>query len=773
MKRCFLASVCLLSVLTSGALASGILIPRDDSLPALAIQYQRVEIEIKDGVAGVRIEQVFRNHTDRDLEAVYVFPLPEDAAIADFAMMINGRRVSGELVEKDRARQIYQDIVRRLKDPGLLEYLGGNLFRVSVYPVPRRGDQKIELTYSQPLAFDGGMYRLVYPLKTGERASRTLDDFTLAVRLTSAVPVRTVYSPSHAVGISRKTDHEIVLGFEEEQSLLDRDFELFYSVSDKTFGLNLLTHAGAERDGYFMMMLAPGVVPPDGQPLPKDVVFVLDTSGSMSGEKIAQARRALAYCVRRLNPGDRFNLIRFSTDVDPMSNHLIAATEPEIDRALAYIEKTVARGGTAIDDALAAALGMDFDPARAALIVFLTDGKPTIGESDPDIILRNVNGRNPRGVRLFVFGVGDAVNTRLLDRLAGEQGGVAQYVRPTEDIEVKLSAFADKISDPVLARPRIEIDRLKIDRIHPRTLPDLFGGEQILLFGRYQGSGHVAIRLLGEINGESREFVYEGTFPETQAGNEFIPRLWATRRIGFLLDAIRSKADDPELKEEIIRLSREYGVMTPYTSYLVLEDEKAYQQHGLRERSQESTGMVRFSRAAPALRGGSRSGPPSSPSARPDVATGSLPVFDAADAVAMRDLAAGGRQMDAIKPRVLSEAPADIERDLRRETGAEAVTLSQAIRSYRDSETLPTAPAAVRHVGRRIFYYLDGRWVDSRYRPDMTVRRVAFGSDDYFALLTDDPTLKPCLALGQRVTLVLDDQTALIIDLSTGHHTRP
>ena len=226
MKRYLLGLVCVLTVSSARAFASGMLIPKEQDVPPLAVESQRVDIQIKDGTATARIEQVFRNSVNRNLEAVYVFPLPENASISDFAMYINGKRTSGELVEKDKARRTYEDIVRRMKDPGLLEHIGGNLFRVSVFPVPANGLQKIELEYSQTLPFEGGLYKYLYPLKTGEKASRTLADFTVAVRVNSKVPIKSIYSPSHKVGISRKGDKEAVIGFEEDRALLDRDCTL-------------------------------------------------------------------------------------------------------------------------------------------------------------------------------------------------------------------------------------------------------------------------------------------------------------------------------------------------------------------------------------------------------------------------------------------------------------------------------------------------------------------------------------------------------------------
>ncbi len=727
---------------------SGMLIPRDEGIPPLAIESQRVDIQIQDGTATARIEQVFRNSVNRNLEAVYVFPLPENASISDFALFINGKRTSGELVEKDKARRTYEDIVRRMKDPGLLEHIGGNLFRVSVFPVPANGLQKIELTYSQTLAFEGGLYTYVYPLKTGDKASRMLSDFTVAVRLNSNLPIKSIYSPSHKVGISRKGEREAVIGFEEDKALLDRDFVLYYAVSKKEFGLNLLTHATAGDKGFFMMMLAPSVATPDSV-MAKDVTFVIDTSGSMAGSKIEQTRKALEYGIKTLHDGDRFNVIRFSTDVEPFRPALVAASATNRTAALAFVQGVEARGGTAINDALAAALAMNDGGKRPTIVLFLTDGRPTVGETTPDAILDNVRKGNAARTRLFVFGVGDDVNAHLLDQIAGQNGGVPQYVTPDEDIEVKVSRLADKMSNPVLSNVRVEVDKLKTSMVHPAALPDLFSGDQVTIFGRYDGSGDSVIRLSGDVNGKKREFIYEGTFPAARTENAFIARLWATRRVGFLLDEIRLRGESAELKDEVIRLSREYGIMTPYTSFLVLEDDKAYAQHDIDRTGSDTR------RPAPRpdgfLQARRKEAQPVVPMFAPDpLATAAPAAGESRSRSGLNLVAGGGASSDASA--------------MREESGARAIAMSKAIQDYKGRDNAADELVTVRHVGRRVFTCIDGRWIDNAFTGSLKTTIVKFGSDEYFRLLKQKPELKDVLALGTKVTVVLEDGTALVVE---------
>lgn len=776
------------ALLAPPAPAQGLLIPKDESVPPLAIKHQRVDVRVTDGVSAVKIEQVFANATDRDLEAVYVFPLPEGAAISDFGMYINGKRVSGEVVEKGQARRVYEDIVRRMRDPGLLEHLGDNLFRVSVYPVPKNGEQKFEIEYSQQLAYESGLYKLVYPLKTGEKVSRLIEDFTIGIRLNSKVPLKTIYSPTHTVGITRKGENEATIGFEENRALLDKDVVLYYGISQKQFGLNLLTHAREGQDGYFMMMIAPAVEPPGGKPLPKDVTFVFDTSGSMGGAKIEQARKALKYCIGRLNEGDRFNVVRFSTDVETFKDMRVDASPANRDAALKFVDAIEARGGTAIHDALLAALAAAPDAERPTFIVFLTDGQPTIGETDPEIIAKAVGGKNTGGVRLFVFGVGDEVNSRLLDRLAGGNGGVPAYVKPGEDIEVQVSSLADKISQPVLAKPVITIDKLVTRHVHPKNLNDLFAGEQVTIVGRYQGDGHVAVRLTGDVNGKKQEFVYEQTFPAVSAENTFIPRLWATRRVGYLLEEIRLHGASKELEDEVVQLGKEYGIMTPYTSYLVLENDKAYEDHGigrgdwrknddrLGRNGQEQAAKRRMSAftgvPAASASGGGVAGEP----ADRDFAAATAPVFDASalravEAVRNRIDGKGKsdeREGNAAAPRAparlapAAKPKAAAERIARPE-GALGITMSETIQEYKLADSVLPDASRMQRVDGRTFYLVDGTWVDSEYRVGGAEQKVQFASPEYFKLIEERPALKPFFALGERVIVVLDG-TAYIVE---------
>ncbi len=587
MKRIRLAAVIAVAAVlipAVPALADGIIIPEPvppgpepwpDPIPLrdtwLTIRYHRVTVDIEDQVAVTRVEQEFVNECDWEIEGTYIFPLPEGAAISEFVMWVDGARVEGEILQAEEARAIYEEIVRRRRDPALLEYVGRSAVQASVFPIPPAGSRKIELEYSEVLTMDSGVVRYVYPLNTEKFSARALEEVSVRVEIESREEMRAVYSPTHqdSVFVERDGDHRAVIGYEESDVLPDLDFEVVYTVSEEDVGLNLLGYRDGLEDGFFLLLVAPSVEVDADEVIPRDILLVLDTSGSMQGEKIEQAREALVYVLEHLNEEDRFNITAFSSGLRQYARGLAAASEAE--EAVEWVERLEAAGGTDINRALLEALA-DVDEERPAVVIFLTDGLPTEGVTAIDQILANVGAAAPDNVRLFPFGLGDDVNTTLLDTLAQENRGTAGYVRPYEDIDEEVSGFYARISTPVLADVEIEFDDVRVDDMLPDPLPDLYAGSQLLLVGRYRDGGATRITLSGEVNGSRQELVYEGTFA-SKGGDSFVPRLWATRKIGYLLTQIRLYGEREEWVDAVVDLSIRYGIITPYTSFLIDEDD--------------------------------------------------------------------------------------------------------------------------------------------------------------------------------------------------------
>src|SRR5688572_4571550 len=550
------------------------------SLPVKSI---KIDTRISSQVATTHVEQVFRNDTNFTLEGTYFFPIPEAASISEFAIWEGNQRLVGEVRTREEARRIYDEIVRRQRDPGLLEYAGKDLFQASIFPIPPRSDKKLEITYTQVVRAEGGTVSYRYPLGTGRQATQ-IGTVAGRVEVESREPLRNVYSPTHAIDVKRHNDRRSLVSFENNSGQEPQDFQLFYTISKEDFGLTLLTHREPGKDGYFLLMISPKDDWTDQEYSAKDVVFVVDTSGSMAEEgKMEKARSALLYGVSILRPQDRFNVISFAGEERLMEAGLIPADEKGRQRGTAFVKGLKPVGGTNINQSLLASLrqftGTDRD--RPKIIVFMTDGLPTVVETNATKIVDNVRKASTAGVRLFTFGVGYDVNTVLLDKLAAENGGTADYVEPKEDLEVKVSNFFSKVNYPVLTDLQIDMGGAQTDLMYPRGIPDVFRGSQVTLIGRYNNAAtleSVRLRLSGKSNGQTRSYTYDKlSFPLRVEANDYLPRLWATRRVGWLMEQVRTNGEQKELRDEIVDLGTRYCIVTPYTSYLAMEDSQITQ----------------------------------------------------------------------------------------------------------------------------------------------------------------------------------------------------
>jgi Ca-activated chloride channel family protein len=570
-----LAWLCISVVAARTAHADGFIIP--DPLPdareapGLAVKYHRVRVTIRDQIAQTHIDQVFLNDSPHDLEGTYIFPLPREASISDFAMFVDGERLSARVLDQETARRIYEDIVRQRRDPALLEYVGREAFQARVYPIPAFGEKRVQIAYEEVLLAEQGLVHYVYPLDTERFSSRPLEEVVISVELQSRVPIKAIYSPSHTIVVERSGDRSARVSFEATDVRPDTDFELYYSLSEQDVGLSVLSYKAQDEDGFFLLMVAPQVEDVDRTAVAKDVILVLDTSGSMEGQKLDQAKGAARFVLERLNPEDRFNIVAFSTGVTKFASRWqIASARRE---AIRFVNDLSAGGGTNIDRALSEALTMARGE-RPEFVLFLTDGLPTEGVTDLQDIIDNVDRAARDSLRLFTFGVGYDVNTILLDTISQEHRGASAYVEPSESIEQEVAAFYSKISMPLLSDLRLDVEGVLVEDTFPYPLPDLFAGSQLLVAGRYRDGGRATVTLQGTSNDERRVFVYEGIEFKRLGGQEAIPRLWATRKIGHLLREIRLHGENPELVDHIVSLSVRYGIMTPYTSFLMDEDEE-------------------------------------------------------------------------------------------------------------------------------------------------------------------------------------------------------
>jgi Ca-activated chloride channel family protein len=532
-----------------------------------------VHADIQDQAAKVRVSQVFQNPSSVAMEAQVLFPLPEGAAVSGLTLMADGKEITGRLMGKDEARRIYEDIVRRRRDPALLEYMGRDLYQTSVFPVPPGSESRVEIRYSQLLKKDSGLIDLLVPLGTAKHSVSPVENLSVTVNIAAAAPIRTVYSPTHEVDIQRPDETHAVGKLSLHGVTSPDDLRLLYSTNASPVGLNVISYKPDDKeDGYFALLATPDAVAEHAQKMPKTMVFLCDRSGSMSGKKIEQVKAALQFLLRQLEPADTFNIVAYDSEVEAFRPELQRADAATIRAALSWVEGLTAGGGTNIDGALHTGLRMLTDASRPNYLLFLTDGEPTVGERSEVKIATNAAQENKVSARMFVFGVGFDVNGRLLDRLAREFRGQSVYVRPNENIETPVSTLYGKIGSPTMTGVAVDIqlDGGATSRVHPRQMPDLFRGDQLVMVGRYRKGGAAKITLTGNAAGRKQSFTYQAKFDEASVGenNAFVARLWAIRRIGEIIDELDLHGRNQELVDELVALSQKHGILTPYTSFL-------------------------------------------------------------------------------------------------------------------------------------------------------------------------------------------------------------
>ena len=668
-----------------------------------------VEVRIDGRVARVEVTEWFRNGGGRVAEGHYLYPLPGEAVFQGFSLFQGETELRGEVMDAGEARAIYEEIVRRRADPALLELAGQGLIRARVFPIEPGDERKVTLRYTQLLGRAGNALQLRYAAGARGAVDRQLGPTDeIRPRRTGGGAVDTrfhivvetpddfldPFSPTHALAVER--DGEL-LEIDVEDPLEDR-FSLFLPLADEDVAVSLATHRPAGEDGYFMLTLSPGRV--TARPQPRDVTVVLDVSGSMSGDKIEQARAALHTLLGTLSPVDRFRLLTFSNAVRRFRTEWSSADAATLRTAGEWVDRIGADGGTNIEAALDEAFGVESDSERLPMVLFLTDGLPSVGEQSPERLADRAEARAGRA-RVFAFGVGPDVNTHLLDRLSEAGRGSTEYVEPGEDVERAVGLLAARIRHPVLTDLEIDGAPVRFREIHPVQLPDLFDGEDLILFGRYRGDGEGAVRIRGRRAGETETFQAEGSFPELAEGNDFIPRLWASRKLGHLTRQIWTEGETEGLVEEIRAVALRYGLPSRYTSYLVTEP-------GAMVADRDG--------AMPVLRMESQA------FSAPASATGAVAVREAEEAQRMRQ---------ASSARMLDEAESDLQSSLAKTAGGREV----------------------RAVAGRVLARLDGVWMDQT--PARTDREEIIEpfSEAYFAVLREMPELRSLAGLQGPVLL--------------------
>lgn len=543
--------------------------------PQNAWQATRASIDVR--VNGQAVEtvvtQTVRN-TDRvQREAILVLPIPRNAAVTDLVLMVDGQELPGEVLQREKAEQRYEEIVRRSQDPALLRYMDHDLLQTNVFPVPAGKERTITLKLTSLAEREGDGCAYTFPIAAPSARAAGETQFSINVSMTAEAPLKAIYSPTHGLDVSRREGNTATASWKGPLAESDA-FRLLWSYSEKPVGATLLSwHPGGGEDGYYLLLAAPEIPRTRNEAPPKNVVFVLDSSGSMSGQKIEQAKGALRFVLNGLNGRDLFSIVAYDTTVNVFRPEPERVSTETRRAALDFVDSISAGGSTNISGALDEAMRLTRKDVPS-YVFFLTDGLPTAGEKNPDRIAQAAKAANRTGARIFSFGVGYDLNARLLERLSADSGGASEYVTPAEDIEAAVARVYGKMGAPALTGVKLKLDGATVSRPYPKDVPDLFAGGQIVQVGRYRRGGDVTIRISGDAEGSTREYDFPARLAHAgeRTGHGYIERLWAIRRIGDITSELDMNGHNDELVKELTALSTKYGILTPYTAFLAEEN---------------------------------------------------------------------------------------------------------------------------------------------------------------------------------------------------------
>jgi Ca-activated chloride channel family protein len=687
------------------------------------------DVNILEEAAETTLEVSLRNPTSARQEAEVLLPVPEGAVVRAFTFQGNGAEPSAKLLPRDEARSTYQSIVAKVKDPALLEFVGYNLIRSSVFPVEPNGTQKIRLVYEHLCPVDGS--RLDYVLPRSEMLDYKTP-WTVNVRVRSKRTIATVYSPSHELDIPQRSANHIVARTTAAATREPGSFRLSCVFAGDGVSASLFAYPDPKiGGGYFLLLAGVPAGSASASPIKREVTIVIDRSGSMNGEKIQQVREAALQVVAGLNDGEAFNIIPYNESVESFSQNPVIKSRETENAARAYIKGINASGGTNIHDALLEALRQKATEGFLPIVIFLTDGLPTVGQTAETTIRELATKANPQQRRVFTFGVGVDVNTPLLDKIASATRATTAVVMPKEDVEVKVGGLFKRLAGPVLANPKLlttnEVGKVSPGRVRdmvPSLLPDVFDGDQIVLLGQYVGEAPLHFALSGNYLGTQRTFSFNFPLDNATTRNAFVPRLWASRRIAVLCDAIREMGADKtvaagssmpmnprakELIDEVVKLSKEFGVLTEYTAFLALEGTDLSKPETVFAQASDN-----FHNRAWATRSGAGSW----------------------------------------------------NQDFNKQTQIEQKCMNYG-NAFFDEKLNRVSISSVQQVSDRTFYRRDNRWVDSRVIEQdkaQPKKIIAFGSDDFLKLTERlaKEGRQGCVSLRGEVLLQVDGEMVLV-----------
>jgi Ca-activated chloride channel family protein len=551
-------------------------------------------VTINNGVAITEVTQVFRNTEKRQVEALYVFPVPKGASVANFSMWIGGKEMIGEVLEKKRAREIYESYKKVRRDPGLLEQVDYKNFELRIFPIGPEAKQKVQITYYQELEYDNDWATYVYPLATlprGGMDTRTEGTFSLSMRVKSEVPITSLESPSHGdeFVVAKHTDSYYEASMETKEGDLNRDVVLSYHVSRPMTGIDVIASKTPGDDGYFMLTLTAGEELAEKN-TGMDYVFLLDVSGSMAYDsKLALSRESIGSFIKALGKEDRFEVVTFNVTPNTLFGELRPVEAENKDAATDFLRSQQGRGGTVLRSAMSVAYKYG-EPDRPLNVVILSDGVTEQGERRE--LLSLIDSR-PANTKVFCVGVGNEVNRALLSQIGEDAGGLATFISHGDNFERQAKAFRRKLTRPAATNVKIDFAGLDVYDLEPKKLPNLYHGMPVRMYGRYRGDGPVKVRVQAEVNGSPIDQSVDVAFPANDPSNPELERMWAWHRVDGLQKAADRNGSRSDVIDEIVRLGERYSIVTEYTSFLVLENDAEYKRWKIDRKNLQRTNRDR------------------------------------------------------------------------------------------------------------------------------------------------------------------------------------
>lgn len=699
----------ILPLATGMLFAKGFVVP-DQPEASIHIVDQRVRINANHRHVDVTNRITVENRERRPVEGKYLFPTPEDAGVQSLSMSMNGKTLEASLVDRKEAQHLYREIVEKHKDPAILEYTGNQIYRIRIFPIPAGKQRTIRISYSYVNRDRAGMNLLRFPLHRNGYTEGRSQDLSISATIHSRSSIQSVYAPAHTIDRSYSDNRRTVtVGYEAEDTASTTDFRLYYATGEDRKPVHAISHRTGTEDGYFSMVISPDLSGVSETRTPEDLLFLLDTSGSMRNDrKLKQAKSALSYCIGELEPEDRFNILPFGTTSNTFRGDLVNASTARVKRAKSFVQSLSARGGTNVYDTLDKAMKLagTTPSSRSAHIVLITDGKPTVGSViEPKKIRKRLKKRRSMNSRIFTVGVGHDVDTGFLDRLASDHKGDRMHVFPEENLDRKLPAFFERIRNPVLTNVSLSIEGGQVHDVYPADMPDFFAGSNVVVHGRYRNAGPAKIQLSGTHSGDPIQRKYKISFPEQNGRNDILPRTWAAVKIGHLLDQIRLHGEQEEVTREIRRTGRKYGILTPYTAYMAVEE---------------------------------------------------------ADRDRMRTLRNNG--LSSVEDRIQSSRKRTLKQNTdaaldagsgRKAQEASRLAKNMKERGWREQDNIRSARSSISQVADKTFYRSGSSWTDADYNENETADTVEFLSNRYFELLQKNPDLATYFARARNVKVRL------------------